>query len=236
MVKYQFLSLLTICQTTRVELCSPLLSFSGSFHSQTRCTSLVISVTNEISLSFRVRLKSKSVSEGCIRSKHSTNHMFRCISHSKAIGSRISHSLTRWNSPQCKQLMWKEGFQWTRNMSQWITWTRTIRSPKRFIQKDRFVHKRNIISQVLSVAALHVWCIHSVTHLSRRNKATSASNHRPSTSWVLSSAGKLIRYLHGTYSFLIVPQTFFLFGFYPPSLFLSLCSAVHWALSPPYHE
>ncbi len=37
----------------------------------------------------------------------------------------------------------------------------------------------------------------NVTHLLRRNKATSASDRRPP--WVLSSAGKLIRYLHGSY-------------------------------------
>ncbi len=39
----------------------------------------------------------------------------------------------------------------------------------------------------------------NVTHLSRRKKATSASDCRSSTPWVLSSAGKLIRYLHGFY-------------------------------------
>ncbi len=37
-------------------------------------------------------------------------------------------------------------------------------------------------------------CKHAgVTHLSGRNKATSASDRRPSALWVLSSAGKLIR-------------------------------------------
>ncbi len=40
---------------------------------------------------------------------------------------------------------------------------------------------------------------HSVTHLSGRTKATSASDHRPSAPWVLSSAGKLIWYLHGSH-------------------------------------
>ncbi len=184
--------------------------------------------------SLSLGLKSKSVSEGCIRSKHSTNHMFRCISHSKAIGSRISQSLTGWNSPQCKQLMWKEGFQWTRNMSQWITWTRTIRSPKRFIQKDRFVHKRNIIRQALAVATRHVWCRHGVTHLSGRNKATSVSNHRPSTPWVLQrwKADPIF-----TLNLVLALSFRRLF----PLLFfirhLSFCwLAVHWALSPPYHE
>ncbi len=47
--------------------------------------------------------------------------------------------------------------------------------------------------QALAVAVQHVWCRHGVTHLSRINKATSASDHRPSAPWVLSSAGKLIR-------------------------------------------
>ncbi len=53
--------------------------------------------------------------------------------------------------------------------------------------------------QTLAVAARCVRCRHGVTNLSRRNKATSASDHRPSAPWVLSSAGKLIRYLHGSY-------------------------------------
>ncbi len=53
--------------------------------------------------------------------------------------------------------------------------------------------------QILAVAARRVRCRHGVTHLSRRNKATSSSDCRPSTPWVLSSAGKLIRYLHRSY-------------------------------------
>ncbi len=138
-----------------------------SFRSRMTCTSSFNSFTNEISLS---RTQKQIGQWRAYSFKTFNNHMLHCISHSKAIGSRISQSLTGWNSPQCKQLMWKEGFQWTR----------TIRSPKRFLQKERFVHKRNIISQVWSVAALHVWCIQSVTHLSRRNKATMASNNRPS--------------------------------------------------------
>ncbi len=124
-----------------------------SFRSRMTCTSSFNSFTNEISLS---RTQKQIGQWRAYSFKTFNNHMLRCISHSKAIGSRISQSLTGWNSPQCKQLMWKEGFQWTRNMSQWITWPKTIRSPKRFLQKERFVHKRNIISQVLSVAALHV--------------------------------------------------------------------------------
>ncbi len=53
--------------------------------------------------------------------------------------------------------------------------------------------------QTLAVAARRIWCRHGVTPLSRRNKATSASDCRPSAPWVLSSAGKLIRYLHGSH-------------------------------------
>ncbi len=47
------------------------------------------------------------------------------------------------------------------------------------------------------MAEFCVWCRHGV--LSRRNKATSASDRRPSASWVLFRAGKLIQYLHGSY-------------------------------------
>ncbi len=71
--------------------------------------------------------------------------------------------------------------------------------------------------QTLAVAARHVRCRHGVTHLSRRTKATSASDRRPSVPWVLSSAGKLIRYLHGSY-FLPYRSSFSSFVFYPPSL------------------
>ncbi len=101
-------------------------SITDSLRSQTRCTS-----------SFN------SFSEGRIRSLHSTNHTLRHISYSNAIGSRFSQSLTGWNSNSAV-LLWTEEFQWTRNMSQWIVWTRTICSPKRFIQKEWFVHERNI--------------------------------------------------------------------------------------------
>jgi hypothetical protein len=48
-------------------------------------------------------------------------------------------------------LLWREEFQWTRNMSQLITWTRKIRSPKRFVQKERFVHERNITKSCSSL-------------------------------------------------------------------------------------
>ncbi len=39
--------------------------------------------------------------------------------------------------------------------------------------------------QTLAVAVHCVWCRHGVTNLSRRNKATSASDCRPSAPWVL---------------------------------------------------
>ncbi len=115
MVKCKFLSLLKMSNYTSrallaIIIVQQLVLFIHerdvsvhSTHSQTRCTSYFNSFTNEISLLFRVRLKSKLISEGHIRSKHSTNHMLRRISYSKAIGSRISQSLTGLNSPQCKQ-------------------------------------------------------------------------------------------------------------------------------------
>ncbi len=91
--------------------------------------------------------------------------------------------------------------------------------------------------QTLAAVAWHVRYRYGVTHLSGRNKATSASDRRPSAPWVLSSAGKLIRYLHRSY-FLPYPSAdIFLFCFLSAiSIFLSLGSAVHWTFSPPYHE
>ncbi len=90
--------------------------------------------------------------------------------------------------------------------------------------------------QTLAVAVRRVWW-NGVTHLSRRNKATSASDRRPSAPWVLSSAGKLMRYLHGSYFLPYSSADVFLFCFlFTISIFLLLCSAVHWTLSPPYHE
>ncbi len=69
-----------------------------------------------------------------------------------------------------------------------------------------------------------VWCRHIV--LSRRNKATQASDRRPSAPWVLSSAGKLIRYLHGSYFLPYRSADVSLFCFLSAiSIFLSLdCS------------
>ncbi len=66
-----------------------------------------------------------------------------------------------------------------------------------------------------------------VTQLSRRNKATSASDRRPSAPGVLSSAGKLIRYLWVLLLALSFRRRFPLLFFYPPSLYLSLSSVVH---------
>ncbi len=62
--------------------------------------------------------------------------------------------------------------------------------------------------QTLAVAARHVWCRHGV-----RNKATLASDRRPSAPWVLSSAGKLIRYLHGSHFLPYLSADIFLFNF-----------------------
>ncbi len=67
--------------------------------------------------------------------------------------------------------------------------------------------------QTLAVAARRVWCRHGFTNLSRRTKATSASNRRPSALWVLTSAGKLIRYLHGSYFLPYRSADIFLFCF-----------------------
>ncbi len=83
-------------------------------------------------------------------------------------------------------------------------------------------------------AILKIIIFDIVTHQSRSNKATSASDRRPSTPWVLSGTAKLIRsdIYTGPTSCLIVPQTFsslvFLSAF---SIFRSLGSAVHWRLS-----
>ncbi len=73
--------------------------------------------------------------------------------------------------------------------------------------------------QTLAVVVRRVRFRHDVTRLSERNKATSASDRRPSAPWVLSSAGKLIRYLHGSYFLPYRSADVFLFSFfYPPSL------------------
>ncbi len=95
----------------------------------------------------------------------------------------------------------------------------------------------------LAVAAWLVRCRHSVTHLSRRTKATSASDRMPSSPWVLSSAGKLVRYLHGSYFLPNRSADVFLFCFlsaisiYLSSLSLVNVRHVHWcALSPLHHE
>ncbi len=71
--------------------------------------------------------------------------------------------------------------------------------------------------QTLAVAARRVRCRYGVTHLSRRTKATSVSDRRHSAPWVLSSAGKLIRYLHGSYFLPYRSADVFLF------CFLSFC-------------
>ncbi len=83
------------------------------------------------------------------------------------------------------------------------------------IFNGRFIASR----QTLAVVARRVRCRHGVTHLSSRTKATSVSDRRPSAPWVLSSAGKLIRHLHGSYFFaLSFRRRFPLLFFYLPSL------------------
>ncbi len=98
-------------------------------------------------------------------------------------------------------------------------------------------HYRIQCRQTLAVAAQHVWCRHGVTHLSRRNKATLASDHRLSR--YLSSLQRwkavpiFTRVLRLALFFADFSSSVFLSAI---SIFLSLGSAVHWMLSPPYHE
>ncbi len=110
------------------------------------------------------------------------------------------------------------------------------------IFNGRFIASSVVLAD-FSCCACRVWCRHGVTNLSRRNKATSASDRRPSAPWVLSSAGKLIRYLHGSYFLPYRSADVFLFCFFIHHLYLlsaSIGSAtvrpVHWTLSPPHHE
>ncbi len=80
----------------------------------------------------------------------------------------------------------------------------------------------------LTVVARCVWCRHGVTNLSRKNKSTSASHRRPSIPWVLSSTGKLIRYLHESYFLPYHSADVFLFCFlYAISIFLSVMCTEH---------
>ncbi len=74
------------------------------------------------------------------------------------------------------------------------------------------------ISNDFQWSLYRVQCRHGVTHLSRRTKATSVYDRRPSAPWVLSSTGKLIRYLHGSYFLPYRSADVFLLFFYPPSL------------------
>ncbi len=65
------------------------------------------------------------------------------------------------------------------------------------------------------------------------------SDRRPSTPWALSSAGKLIRYLHGSCFLPYRSADVFLFCFFIRHLYFSVAqlgSAVHWTLSPPHCE
>ncbi len=100
----------------------------------------------------------------------------------------------------------------------------------------------------LSCCRRHIRCGHGVTHLLRRNKATSVSDSRPSAPWVLSSAGQLIRYLHGShflpynfsFSFSVFEKRRFPLLFFMRHLFLSLqlgcslnaLSSTSWVDSP----
>ncbi len=72
------------------------------------------------------------------------------------------------------------------------------------------------------VATRRVRCRHGITNLSRKTEATSASNHRPSAPWVISSAGKLIWYLHWSYFSPYRFTNIFLFSFFICHLYLSI--------------
>ncbi len=103
--------------------------------------------------------------------------------------------------------------------------------------KFKMIFNDHFIASRQTSAVWRIQCRYGVTHLSRTNKATSASDRRPSAPWVLSSAGKLIRYLHGSYFLPYRSADVFRFSFLSAiSIFLSLGSAVHWTLSPPHHE
>ncbi len=66
-------------------------STSGSYVHERDVAYQFIQLVHERALSL---VQSNSVSEGRIRSLHSTNHMLCHISYSNAIGSRFSQSLT----------------------------------------------------------------------------------------------------------------------------------------------
>ncbi len=95
--------------------------------------------------------------------------------------------------------------------------------------------------QTLAVAAWRVRCRHSVTHLKKRTKATSAFDRSPSAPWVL-SFGKLVRYLHGSYFFSCRFADVFHLVFFPAiSIFLSVArlgcslnalSSISWIDTP----
>ncbi len=81
-----------------------------SFHSRMTCTSSFNLFTNEIYLSLRVRLKNKSVHEGYICSKHSTNHMLRFV-HEHII-NYLKHDGTSHSSSDLLKIFVKMGASW----------------------------------------------------------------------------------------------------------------------------
>ncbi len=86
------------------------------------------------------------------------------------------------------------------------------------ISNDFQLAALSLSRQTIAVVMRRVRCRCCVTPLSRRNKATSAYDRRPSAPWVLSSAEKLIRYLHGSYFLSYHFADVSAFVFYPPSL------------------
>ncbi len=96
-------------------------------------------------------VQSNSVSEGRIRSLHSTNHMLCHISYSNAIGSRFSQSWQdetvhrlELTAPRCS-----EG----RNFSEREIWVNGLRERERFRSPKRFVQKEWVVHDVTSLLA-----------------------------------------------------------------------------------
>ncbi len=104
MVKCTFLSLLKICQSTRVELRSPSLSFNKWLFSFTNEMYQFIQLVHEQDLSLVQSQTQKQIGQWraysfkTFNKSHAPSHLIL-----KAIGWRIISSLAGWNSPQSKQ-------------------------------------------------------------------------------------------------------------------------------------
>ncbi len=163
-----------------------------SFRSRTRSLSL--------------GLKSKSVSEGRIRSKHST---ITCsiASHTRRLLARGLVNL------------WQD--ETVHSANSWCG-RRDFSERERFVHLKDFFKKNDLFTNVTSLVRFDL--LRRFTSGVYKVLLT----YREETKQPWHPITGLPLY--------IVLQTFSSLVFYPPSLFLSLCSAVHWALSPPYHE